>query len=113
LISQPFSDWWCCLNPRERNTLIVLIGSWFTNPTYIGRATFDALVLVTGESSSILMLEYFMLHYSLEYQLIPCGEDCFIDAVVFIGDLWPALYAFSLTDDFICAEPCIILTFSQ
>jgi hypothetical protein len=47
----------------------------------------------------------------LEHQLIPCGEDCVIDAEVFVGDFWEALYAFSLTSAFICNNPCTILTF--
>jgi len=111
LIYEPFSAWWCCLNPRERNTLIALVSLWFTNPTYVGRATFDVIVALTGEGSSIKMLEYFMLHYSLQYQDIPCGEDCIIEAVIWTSDFWPALYAFSLTDEFICANPCMNLTF--
>lgn len=57
------------------------------------------------------MLEYFELHYGLEHVLIPCGEDCVIDAEVFVGDFWPALYVFSLTDGFICTAKCKLLTF--
>lgn len=108
MIVSPFDLWWCCLNPRERQTLTLLVASWFTNPTYIGRASFDILVTVTGEGSSIKMLEYFMLLYGLEYQLIPCGEDCFIDAVVFTSVFWASLAVFSTTDGFICAEPCAV-----
>lgn len=111
MIVQPFELWWCCLNPRERNFLISLNIAWFVNPTYIGREAFDALAAAAGESSSIKMLEYFMLHYGLEYYLIPCGEDCLIDAVVFTGSFWFELYRFSQTAGFICAVPCKLLTF--
>jgi len=111
LINEPFSAWWCCLHPRERTTLVALNTLWFTNPTYVERTTFDILVGLTGESSSINMLEYFMLHYGLEYQDIPCGEDCVIHAVVFTGGFWFQLYTFSLTDEYICSVPCKILTF--
>jgi len=110
---EPFKDWWCCLRPQERQTLSVLVAAWFTNPSYIGRATFDALVAVTGLSSSITMLDFFMAHYGLEYQLIPCGEDCFIDAVVFTSDFWAQLYLFSQTDEFICTERCLLLEYSE
>lgn len=111
MVVEPFEKWWCCLNPRERNTLAALAPFWAINPTYVGRATFDAIVALTGEASSIKMLEYFMLHYSLEYQLIPCGEDCWIDAVVWVDGFWAALYLFAQTDSFICAKPCTLLTF--
>ena len=52
-----------------------------------------------------------MLTYSLRYELIPCGEDCFIDAVVWTDEFWPTLYVFAQTDAFICAKPCTFLTF--
>jgi hypothetical protein len=88
-----------------------LIPIWFTNPTYVGRATFDSICTLTGENSSIKMLEYFMLLYGLHYELIPCGEDCWIDAVVFDFAIWGELYAFAQTDPFICAKRCKLLTF--
>lgn len=113
MVVEPFKFWWCCLNPRERNTLIALVVAWLTNPTYIGRASFDIIVTVSGENASIKMLDWFMLFYGLEYQLIPCGEDCFIDAVVFTSGLWAQLALFSTTDDFICTTPCKIRTFPE
>lgn len=52
-----------------------------------------------------------MLLYGLHYELIPCGEDCWIDAVVFDFAIWGELYAFAQTDPFICAKRCKLLTF--
>lgn len=75
------------------------------------RTSFDFAMTVTGLLSSIVMLDFFMQFYGLEYQLIPCGEDCFIDAVVFTGDFWPLMAVFATTDDFICPVPCKFLTF--
>ena len=86
---------------------------WFANPTFIYRTDFDALMAVTGELSSIRMLEYFMLLYGLEYQLIPCGEDCVIDAVVFVGGFWALLWVFLGTTGAICTKPCKNLTFPE
>jgi len=111
MVVEPFSAWWCCLNPRERNTLIALVTAWLTNPTYIGRASFDLIVTVTGENSSIKMLETFMLLFGREDGLIPCGEDCFIDAVVFTSGFWAQLAVFSTTDPFLCTSKCKLLTF--
>ncbi len=81
------------------------------NPTYVGRATFDAIVALTGEAASINMLAFFLEHYSLRYEQIPCGEDCWIDAVVWMDDFWPLLYLFAQTNAFICSKPCTLLTF--
>ena len=111
MLSQPFSDWWCCLRPQERQTLSLLAPLWFVNPTYVHRDVYLAIITATGENSSIKMLEWFEAHYGLEHQMIPCGEDCVIDAEVFVGDFWPELYLFSQTDKFICAKPCTLLTF--
>lgn len=111
MIVLPFEAWWCCLNPRERNTLAALAPFYGINSTYVGRATFDAIVTLTGENSSIEMLEYFMIHYSLRYEDIPCGEDCIIEAVVWTDQFWAAMYLFSLTDAFICLARCKLLTF--
>jgi len=113
MLYDPMSQWWCCLRPEERDTLTALAPMWFVNPTYVERSIFDALVAITGEASSALALEWFLLHYGLEYQDIPCGEDCVIHAVVFIGDFWAQLYVFSQTDEFICSAPCKLLTFTQ
>jgi len=109
----PISEWWCCLNPRERTSLAFCGGQFIANPTFMYQTTFDAFMAFTGESSNILMLDYFMSFYGLEYQLIPCGEDCVIEAVVFVGGFWPLLVAFMITDGFICDEPCKLLTFPQ
>jgi len=87
------------------------VANYAINPTYIERTTFDVGMAFTGESSSIVMLDFFMLFYGLEYQLIPCGEDCFIDAVVFTGDFWPLLLVFAGTTAFFCSVPCKFLTF--
>ena len=79
----------------------------------MARESFDLAVAIAGFSSNIMMLEYFMQFYGLEYQLIPCGEDCFIDAVVFTSSFWVTLAAFTSDPAFICTEPCKLLTFPQ
>jgi len=91
--------------------LTLLAPMWFTNPTYVHRDVYLAIIALTGEGSSILMLEFFEQFFGLDHVLIPCGEDCEIDAEVFVGDFWPLLYAFSQTDAFICSAPCKLLTF--
>jgi len=110
-MSEPVSNWWCCLRPEERNTLSVLASLWFINPTYVHRDVYVALTVSTGLASSIKMLEQFEIFYGLEHQIIPCGEDCEIDAEVFLTDWWSQLYVFSQTDKFVCAAPCKYLTF--
>lgn len=109
----PIAHWWCCLHGREKNTLIFLHGAWFTNPLYVGRATFEAACIITGASSSILMLENFMATYGLHYEMISCGEDCWIDAVVFDGPFWALLHEFWTETGLACEQPCKLLTWPE
>jgi len=111
--SIPFSNWWCCLNPKELNSLVFCGTNYLINPTYIGRETFDAAMAFTGLMASSIELAQFMHFYGLQYELIPCGEDCFIDAVVFIDGFWPMFAVFMGTSDFICPEPCKLLTWPE
>jgi hypothetical protein len=91
--------------------LVFLHGAWFINPTYVGRDTFDGAAFVTGLSSSILMLDAFMQMYPLHYELIPCGEECWIDAVVFDSDFWAELHEYYTVNALVCPIPCRELTF--
>lgn len=77
------------------------------------RTAFEAAMLITGESSNIKMFDFFMAFYGLEYQLIPCGEDCVIDAVVFTGGFWPLLALFAISDGLTCPVQCRLLTFPE
>jgi len=107
----PIDAWWCCLRDNTRTALAALLPFYLTNPTYMDRSTFDAIMAVTGVSASTKVLASFMLTYRLQYQLIPCGEDCFIDAVVWLDGWWALLALFATTDGFICAHPCKMVTF--
>jgi hypothetical protein len=70
-------------------------------------------MIVTGEAAYTIVLAQFMRFYGLEYQLIPCGEDCFIDAVVFVGGFWPLFALFMASEGFLCTAPCRLLTFPE
>lgn len=104
-------NWWCCLRPEERNTIRALIIAYLINPTYVGTETYNALVAATGLSASTLVLAFFERYYGLHHELIPCGEDCFIDAMVFTDGFWAQMVVFSTTPEFICSAPCPFFTF--
>lgn len=112
MIYQPFKAWWCCLNPREANSIVGVLALFVTNPLYIDRLVFDALMTVTGENSSIKMLELFMQLYSLEYATIPDGEGGEKEVVIATDTFWVFMLAFSFTDDYVCTSPCKIQAFS-
>jgi len=111
LINAPFSNWWCCLNPRESNTIVLTLALFVTNPLYIERAAFDLMVAATGEASSIKMLESFMTVYSLEYGTVPDGEGGEKEVVLPTDGFWVAMLAFSFTPEYVCAGKCKLLTF--
>jgi len=77
------------------------------------QTAFDAAMIVTGLMASSIELAQFMRFYGLEYQLIPCGEDCVIEAVVFVDGFWPLFALFMATSDFICPSPCKLLTWPE
>jgi len=111
LIVQPFKLWWCCLNPRESNTIVGTLALFTINPLYIERGAWDAMATLTGELSSIKMLESFMATYSLRYTTVPDGEGGEKEVVIATDEFWLNMFAFALTPDYVCAHPCKILTF--
>lgn len=111
MIYSPFKEWWCCLNPRESNTIVGTLALFVTNPLYIERLSFDLLTSITGLASSIKMLESFMITYSLRYETISDGDGGEKEVVVATDGFWIAMLAFSFTDDYVCDKPCSYLTF--
>lgn len=105
--------WWCCLNPVEKSAFTLGAVSVGLGQTFIYAATFDALWLAAIGSSPSERRASFVASYFLTFGQISCGEDCFIDVYFMDLGYWAEVYAFSLTDDFICSEPCKILTFSS
>lgn len=111
MLSQPFSQWWCCLNPRERNTISLLVPFYVTNDEYITQSNFTIIAIITGLASSILMDEYFLMHYGLTSGLIFPEDAPPISVFFFDSELWAQIFIFSTTDAFICTARCAILTF--
>jgi hypothetical protein len=111
MLYEPFKTWWCCLNPRERTAIQLLIVLWIGNNEYCLQTQYTVVAFISGLASSILMDDFFKAHYGLTDGFIPNGDDPPIAVVFFDTTLWPLLYAFSLTDDFICDVPCKLLTF--
>jgi hypothetical protein len=77
--------------------------------TYVYKATFDALWLFGSGGSLLIRREIFIRSYNMEAGVISCGEDCEIEVYFLDLTFWAEVYTFSLTDAFICSEPCEIL----
>jgi len=107
------TSWWCCLKPTERAAFALGAASIGTGQTYIYGATFDAVWLTAFGESALIRAEIFKSSYGLTAGVISCGDDCFIDVYFMDMAYWTEVYLFSLTDAFICVEPCKILTFSS
>lgn len=113
MLQSPFDLWWCCLNPRERNTIQFLLVAYLSNSEYITETNYIVIATVTGLGSFIKMNEFFIAHYGLTAGVILDEEGLPVSVFFFDTVLWPAFAAFALTDGFICAEPCEQLTYSQ
>jgi len=111
LIYTPIGDWWCCLNPRERNSLQSLIVFFVTNPVFILRAEYEIVMTATGMNSFIKMKEFFEQFYGLTAGTIEGPEGEPIEVMFFSSGNWLLLAAFALTGGFICSQPCKVLTF--
>ena len=105
--------WWCCLNPVEKTAFTLGAVSVGLGQTYIYGATFDAVWIGAIGSSPAERSAAFITTYGLEAGVISCGEDCEIDVYFMDMGYWGEVYAFSLTDAFVCEAPCKVLTFSS
>jgi len=112
MLSVPFSDWWCCLNPRERNMVSALIVEWLTNDEFITLESYTILAFTFGLAALTEVNAYFIIHYGLTEGIWIDPDNNPVQVLYFDSTLWPSFYAFSLTDDFVCLEPCELLTFS-
>jgi len=109
----PPEFWWCCLNPRERNLLMLMLPFFSFAGAYFLKSAWDTYWLTQGLTSASELAEWFEIVYDLtEGTISPDGET--VTEVLFFGmTFWPAFYAFSLTDDFICTEECLYLRFDR
>lgn len=89
----------------------LLTGSWFLNPEYVTSFQFTLYSFATGLASLTLVSEYFIQHYGLTSGVIIDEEGDPVSVYFFDATLWPSFYDFSLTDEYICAAPCSLLTF--
>lgn len=101
--------WWCCLPTKEQTAFALGASSIGTGQTFVYKATFDALWLFGTGGSLLIRSEIFINYYHMTPGVISCGEDCEIEVYFLDMAYWSEVYAFSLTDAYICSEPCAIL----
>lgn len=111
MLYTPTKAYWCCLNPRERQMITLLIGAFAVNPEYVTQATYTVFTFLTGRAAFILMNAQFLITYGLTEGEIINEDGLPVPVVFFDLEQWSEFYAFSLTDDFICLAPCKFLTF--
>lgn len=112
MIVEPFSAWWCCLNPRERSAITQLTVAFFANEEYITQEGYTFVAFTSGLASFSKLNEYFIQHYGLTSGIILDEEGLPVSVFFFDPELWSALLDFAFTDAYICANPCKLLTFS-
>ena len=103
---EPFDQWWCCLNPRERNTIKLLTTAWFSNNEYILQSSYFFIAITTGLAGLTQVNQYFQDHYGLTDGFIYDPDGLPIPVFFFDTTLWPLLYAFAFTSNYLCDDPC-------
>jgi hypothetical protein len=74
--------------------------------SYIRRDVFDAYWFALGYAPNNAMVQWFIVIYSLIPGEIPNGDEPPIPVLFLEPVYWSQLYAFSMTDDFICSTDC-------
>jgi len=105
-LSEPYEEWWCCLNPRESTALTALVIAWSSNNEYITQSAYTVIAFVSGLAGLTLVNQYFIDHYGLTEGFIFPEEEPPVAVLFFDTEFWPLFYAFALTDQFTCPEPC-------
>lgn len=105
-LSEPYEDWFCCLNPRESSALTLLTISYFSNEEYITQSAYTIIAFTSGLAALSLLNAYFIQHYGLTEGFIFPEEEPPVAVLFFDAEFWALFYAFAITDAFTCPEPC-------
>lgn len=105
--------WWCCLNPRERNLVILMLPFFSSTDAYFPRASFDAYWASVGMSGTGAMAMAFINLYALTEGVHPLPGGGEIPVLFYDIGYWTQVLAFSITAAFTCTEPCKVLTFGK
>lgn len=105
-LSEPYEDWWCCLNPRESSALTLLTISYFANSEYITQTAYTVIAFSSGLAALSLLNAYFIQHYGLTEGIVLDEEGLPVPVLFFDVEFWALFYAFALTDQFACPKPC-------
>lgn len=107
-----FEKWWCCLNEIESNMIEFCLPHFLFMGSYITRSAFDLAWLVIEGHPGDGRYDAFVAMYGLTLTTIEIDGE---EVEVYTPDLdwWALMYAFSLTEPFICTQRCFILRYSD
>lgn len=92
---------------------MLMLPYFFSSTSYFLQSSFDLYWTAHLIDPASAMPQWFIHIYALVPGLEPNGEEPPIPVLYFGLDYWSQLYAFSLTDKFICSEPCKTLAYSN
>lgn len=107
------SWWWCCLNPREKNTLLGIMPFFTISGSFIEATTFRAICVITGELSNSELFENFINTYLLTHGYIEVPDEPPLEVYYFDTLFYVQLAAFLLTTEAACTEPCGLRPFPR
>jgi hypothetical protein len=105
-LSEPYDEWWCCLNPRERSAISLLTAAWFSNNEYITQSAYTIIAFTSGLAALTLVNAFFIAHYGLTEGFIFPEEEPPVPVLFFDSELWPLLYEFAFSENYLCTDPC-------
>lgn len=98
--------WFCCLNANEKAAFsmggyAVGAGNW-----YVRKDLFDAIWLIDINGSILNRKSLFIDYHGMSSGTIPDGDGGEIEVYFLDPEVWYPVYLFTLTDAFLCPDPC-------
>lgn len=98
--------WYCCLNPRERNQILLCLPFFVVSGSFIEKTTFDAFTVVTGLATINKLIVLWKLTYHMYDDVIVIPDEPPLLIVRFEPLFWLQLSAWLAANGTSCAGLC-------
>lgn len=107
------ANWYCCLNPSERGSLILCAAQAGPVTYFIVAVLFDTYWLAQIVPSSTTRKEIFIEVFGLIKETITPEGEAEIEVYALPADIWDDINGYLDVHGSSCAEPCKLLTFTS
>lgn len=106
-------QWWCCLNPVERNITIALNTVFILSLGYITVEDYEALWELVTASSRLKRRDAYQHHYALAPSTITDIEGNVTEVYLFGTATWLEISVYIFDEGTACSGRCVLLAFSD